>query len=336
MRKMSIIKKTNERISYRKETLGLRYKAHFIFNNMKKILVVLFLFGTFAVSAQQDPLFTQYMFNKLVINPAYAGSRQIFTVDILDRYQWVGIEGAPKVIIFSAHGLIENSNVGLGGYVYRNVIGPSINQGVMGTYSYRIRTKNGWFSFGIQVGIKYFNFNWAAIKTENTDYEFYPQDVQKITPDANIGIYYQSRRFYAGLSSKQLLENEYGVGEVDSKTTFSRLARHFYAMSGMAIPLNDKIVFRPSVLAKYVKNAPFQMDFNASFLFGNVFWAGISFRTIKTVAFLTEFRLTDYLRLGYSFDLYMNELLLYNKGSHELRLGFDISTKKRMKTPRYF
>ncbi len=333
---MSTMKKTYERVSHRKETSGLRYKAHFIFNNMKRILVAILLLGSLSVSAQQDPLFTQYMFNKLVVNPAYAGSREIFTVDILDRYQWVGIDGAPKVITLSAHGLIKNSNVGLGGYVYRNVIGPSINQGAMGTYSYRIRTDNGWFSFGIQAGIKYYNFDWAAIKTEFPDYEFYPQDVQKITPDANIGIYYQSRRFYAGLSSKQLLGNEYGVGEVNGKTTFSRLARHFYAMSGMAIPLNDKIVFRPSVLAKYVKNAPFQMDFNASFLFGNTFWAGISYRTIKTVAFLTEFRITDYLRLGYSFDLYMNELQLHNKGSHEFRLGFDISTKKRMKTPRYF
>jgi type IX secretion system PorP/SprF family membrane protein len=207
----------------------------------------------------------------------------------------------------------------------------------MGTYAYHLQTAKGRFSFGLQFGIKYFNFDWNAIRIQDPDFLFMPQDVQKISPDANFGIYYQTNRFYAGLSSKQLLQNEYGVGTVEGKTTFSRLMRHFYGMAGVAIPLDKKIVFRPSTLFKYVQNAPLQVDLNASFLFSNIFWVGASYRTEKAVTFLSEFRITPGIRLGYSFDLYLNELQLHNKGSHEFRLGFDIDMDKtRMMTPRYF
>ncbi len=304
---------------------------------MKKIIPALLLLINLTAFAQQDALFSQYMFNKLMVNPAYAGSREIMTVDLLNRYQWIGIEGAPRTISLSAHTLLKNEKVGLGGYIYRDVLGPTIDQGFMATYSYRIRTENGWFSFGIQGGVKYFDFDWNIIKTQYPDNMFTPKDVRRITPDANIGFYYQSTRFYAGLSSKQLLENEFGVAEVDGKSSFSRLTRHFYGMAGWAVPVNDKMTFRPSALAKYTKNAPLQMDFNASFLFNDVFWLGASFRTEKAVVFLTEIQITKFMRLGYSFDLYLNELQLHNRGSHEFRLGFDIfRMNERMKTPRYF
>lgn len=304
---------------------------------MKKILLAFALLLNFSAFAQQDALFSQYMFNKLLVNPAYAGSRGVFTVDLLQRFQWVSIEGAPRTTSLAFHTLLKNEKVGLGGYVYRDELGPSIDQGVMATYSYRIRTNNGWFSFGIQGGFKYFDFNWNIINTQYPDHMFDPQDVRRIYPDANLGIYYQSRRFFAGLSSKQLLENEYGVVKVNNKSSFSVLARHFYGMAGWAVPLNDKMTFRPSVLGKFVKNAPVQMDFNASFLFNDIFWFGASFRTEKAVVFLTEFQITKAIRLGYSFDLYLNELQLHNKGSHEFRLGFDLfRNKERMKTPRYF
>lgn len=304
---------------------------------MKKMLFVIMLFCGFTVTAQQDALFSQYMFNKLLVNPAYAGSRENLAIDVLSRYQWVGIDGAPRTISAAIHTAAKENKVGLGLYIYRDDLGPTKNQGLMGTYAYRIRTQKGWFSFGLQAGIKYFDFNWGAIRTQHSDVVFDPQDVRRITPDVNIGIYYQTTRFFAGISSKQLLENEYGVFENQGSTSFSRLARHFYAMTGAAFPINDKMVFRPSAMVKYVNNAPVQVDLNASILFNDVFWLGMSARSQKALVFLTEFQITKAIRLGYSFDLYLNELQLHNKGSHELRLGFDIITKhSRMKTPRYF
>ncbi len=304
---------------------------------MKRIFLAIILFCNLSVWAQQDALFSQYMFNKLLVNPGYAGSTETFSVDLLDRYQWVGIDGAPRTISLSAHTLLGNK-VGLGGYVYRDALGPTINQGAMAAYSFRIMTRHGWLSFGIQGGIKYFDFDWNIINTEYPDNTFEPQDIKKVTPDLNLGLYYYTPTFFAGVSSKQMLENEYGTATLsDGSSSFSRLSRHFYLMTGMVFPLNDKMVFRPSMMGKYVDNAPVQFDFNASILFKDAFWVGAAYRTEKAIIFLTEIKISKGIRLGYSFDLYMNELQTHNSGSHEFRLGFEVhSDKERMKTPRYF
>jgi type IX secretion system PorP/SprF family membrane protein len=301
------------------------------------LLFITLLVGM-SVRGQQDPLFTQYMFNKLVVNPAYAGSRELLTIDILNRTQWVGIDGAPQTLTFGAHMPMRNRKVAVGFYGYRDALGPTVNQGLMGTYAYRLIFPEGTFSFGLQAGLKYFNFDWNMIRVKDPDYYFYPRDVQRFYPDVNLGVYYQSSKYFAGLSSKQLLENEYGViTHEDGNNSFSRLLRHFYLMGGAIFPLDEKIAFRPSLLAKYVKNAPMQVDLNASMLFNNVFWIGASYRTEKAIAFLTEFRITDKIRLGYSYDIYFNELQPHNYGSHEIRLGFDVNVYDfRMKTPRYF
>jgi len=304
---------------------------------MKKIILVFFLFCNIAAFAQQDMLFTQYMFNKLLLNPAYAGSRENLNIDMVNRTQWVNIDGAPKTISISAHAAMRNRRVGLGVYAFRDALGPNINQGLMGTYSYRLNFVQSSLSFGLQFGIKYTDFDWNVIRVKFPDHVFTPQDVRNIAPDANFGVYYQSRKFFMGLSSKQLLENETGITNEGDKSSFSKLTRHFYLMSGCAIPLVDKIVFRPSILTKYTPNAPWQVDLNASVLFGDVFWVGASYRTAKALVFLTEFKITEKLHLGYSFDLYLNELQPFNYGSHEVRLRFEIPLfDATMRTPRYF
>ncbi len=305
---------------------------------MKKGYFIILLLFSLSAYSQQDPLFTQYMFNKLVVNPAYAGSQEIFSVDLLNRTQWVGIDGAPQTLTFGAHTAMRNRKVGLGLFGYRDVLGPQINQGLMGTYAYRLIFANSTFSFGLQGGIKYFNIDWDQIRVKHEDSYFYPQEVQKITPDFNLGLYFQSPRFFAGVSSKQLLENEYGMIKMpDGSTSFSRLLRHFYLMTGAVFPMDEKIIFRPSLLAKYVKNAPLQVDLNASVLFGNALWVGASYRTEKALAFMAGFQITPRIRLGYSYDIYLNELQAFNYGSHEIRLGFDLNLfEYRMKTPRYF
>lgn len=305
---------------------------------MKKTIFLLFLLMGFGAYSQQDALYTQYMFNKLLVNPAYAGSREVLTIDLLNRSQWVGIDGAPQTLTFGAHMAMRNRKVGVGMYGYRDALGPSIHQGLMATYAYRLLFENSSFSFGLQAGFKYFDFQWDMIRVKYPDDYFYPREVRKITPDLNLGVYYQSPKFYAGLSSKQLLENEYGVTKTQNgSTSFTRLLRHFYLMSGAVFPVNEDIFFRPSVLAKYVKNAPLQADFNASFLFKNTFWVGASYRTLKAIAFLAEFQINPRIRLGCSYDIYLNELQPHNYGSHEIRLSFDVDVYRfRMKTPRFF
>ena len=304
---------------------------------MKKLIVILALFtGPFAI-AQQDALFSQYMFNKLIMNAGYTGSREVMSADLTDRYQWAGFEGAPKTLTFSMHTPLRNEHIGVGFYFYRDELGPTVDQGFMASYAYRILLPKGKLSFGIQAGVKYFNIDWAKIYTENPDYMFQGTQENKLTPDANFGIYYYTNRMYAGISSKQLLQNEYGVVKIDGKTAYSKLVRHFYGMAGILVPISDNVIFRPSTLIKYVKNAPLQADLSANFLIHELFWVGMSYRTEKALIFMTEFNVGKNFRIGYSYDAYLNQLVNYNKGSHEIRLGFDFDLfKNRMLTPRYF
>ena len=304
---------------------------------MKKIIFLFLLFCNYIVLAQQDPLFTQYMFNKLLVNPAYAGSKEVLTVDVLDRTQWVNIDGAPKTLTISAHTALKNKKVGLGVYVYRDVLGATSTQSLMGTYAYRIYMERSSLAFGLQFGFDYFDFDWNALVLKNPDPVFDPQNVRRMTPDANFGIYYQSHLLYLGISSKQLLSNEFSHVIGDGKSTFSKLTQHFYLMGGFAMPVKDKIVFRPSMMAKYTPHAPLQLDFNMSILFGNIFWVGASYRTAKAITLLTEFKIAERIKLGYSYDLYLNELQPFNYGSHEIRIGFEFPIyETKMHTPRYF
>ncbi|MDP2238374.1 MAG: type IX secretion system membrane protein PorP/SprF [Bacteroidales bacterium] len=304
---------------------------------MKKIILFAALLMGMTAYAQQDPLFSQYMFNKLLLNPGYAGSKEVLSIDALDRFQWVGIEGAPRTFTFGAHTALPNNKVGVGLYAYRDVLGPTINQGLMGSYAYRILFPNSKLSFGLQFGFKSFVYDRSKVNTLEPDFTFDQAYVQRYTPDANFGIYYYSNKFFIGLSSKQLFQNEYGYVMVNGTSTYTRLMRHFYGMAGVAIPISEYVSLRPSFMAKFVKNAPLQLDANVSLVFNDQFWIGMSYRTEKAIIFLTEFRITEKLRVGYSFDMYLNELQPHNKGSHEIRLGLDIELfQSRMLTPRYF
>ncbi len=304
---------------------------------MKKLILIFVLFASITSFAQQDALFSQYMFNKLTVNPGYAGSREVFSADMVYRYQWVGMPGAPKTLTLGMHAPLRNDHIGLGGYIYSDQIGPVVDQGALATYAYRVNLPKGKLSFGIQAGIKYYGVDWGMIVVEDPDFAFQGDQKNKVTPDANFGIYYYSNHAYVGVSSKQLLQNEYGMVTVNGKKAYSKLLRHFYGMAGLAIPISDKVIFRPSALVKYVKNAPWQLDLNASVLFNDLFWLGMTYRTDGDLVFLTEVNIGRNYRIGYSFDVNLKDMVQYNSGSHEIRLGVDLDLlKNRMYTPRYF
>lgn len=305
---------------------------------MKKLFTFLLTLLVTAVFAQQDPLYTQYMFNKLAVNPGYAGSRDLLTADVLYRYQWVNIDGAPKTISASLHSPLNNPHLALGAYVCSDRIGPMDYTGVLGTFTYRIIFPHSKLAFGLQAGVKNNHIVLGDLNPYNQqDPLMYSNIEKKIVPDANFGVYYYSDRFYAGLSSLHLLQNQTEmVQDSAGHTQFSKLIAHFYGMTGAAFPLSDNVVFRPSLLLKYVKNAPVQLDLNASFLFANTFWLGASYRTEKAVSLITEININQNLRIGYSYDMWLNELKVYNKGSHEIRLSYDLNVGKRILSPRYF
>jgi type IX secretion system PorP/SprF family membrane protein len=308
---------------------------------MKKLFTtILLLISASFLFGQQDALFSQYMFNKLAINPGYAGSRELLTADLLYRSQWVNIEGAPKTISASLHSPLNNPHLAMGVNIYNDQIGAMSTTGVMGTFAYRIIFPKGKLSFGLQGGFKSSGINYSLINSRdgNDPFMLYRDELKKkAVPDANFGVYYYSERFYAGVSSQQLLQNQtLMVSDSAGNTQFTKLLSHFYGMSGAAIPMGENVVFRPSFLVKYVKNAPVQLDMNASFLFANTIWLGASYRTEKAVSFITEINIAQNFRIGYSYDIWFNALRAFNKGSHEIRFSFDLNVGKRILSPRYF
>ncbi len=305
---------------------------------MKKILSAIFLLVSGSLFAQQDAMYSQYMFNQLAINPGYAGSHENIAVDMLYRYQWANIDGAPRTISASIHSPFTYSHTAFGLELTNDKIGPVSYTTGMATFAYRINFNKSKLSFGLQGGFKNSDFISSLLNPHDPD-PFKNNPLEKKTVlDANFGVYYyRADKFYVGFSSHQLMKgNTLEVVDSVGNYDYSRLFKHFYLMGGWALEITDNVVFRPSILAKYVKNAPVQFDFNASFLFSETLWLGVAYRTRSAITLITEVNITQNMRIGYSYDMWLNELKIQRNGSHEFRLSFEINNNKRMKTPRYF
>ncbi len=295
---------------------------------MKKILTFLLLIAGLNSLAQQDALYSQYMFNMLVINPAYSGSRDVLSATLDDRYQWVGFPGAPQTLTFAAHTPLRNEKLALGMYIYSDKQGPLHDDGLDLNYAYRILFgENKRLAFGIDLGLHKMHIDWDKTNPySDNDIAFADRIEGKIKPDANLGIYFYSDNYYIGISSKHLFENTMTVGDISGSYTFTTLARHFYLMGGYAFPVNTWLVLKPSVLMKYTAVAPMNIDFTASALFGNIFWLGISYRTQRNaIVFLAEFNIGQHLRLGYSYDTYISKFAGQSQGSHEFMLNYEFN-----------
>ena len=307
---------------------------------MKKITLLLFALLSLSAFGQRDALYSQYMFNQLVVNPAYSGSKEEMSLSIIKRYQWTGLDGAPRTLTVSAQSPLRNEHVALGVYLYSDQIGADKDLGVVGSYAYRVRLGAGKLSLGLQAGLSQVSTDWSIVTVHEVDDAVYTnRPKNNLKPDANFGLYYYTPSYYIGISSKHLMENQFGkVEHADGSSTYSTLTRHFYFMSGMAIPVSEKIVFKPSTLIKYANNAPVNVDLNASFLFNNKIWLGASYRTgNNAMVFMLELQASSSLKIGYSYDASMGALKAYNGGSHEIMLSYDLNLfKSRVLTPRYF
>ncbi len=309
-------------------------------NAVKKIFLFIIMLGPAILFAQQDALFTQYMYTKLEFNPAYAGSHEGLSMDLLGRFQWVGVEGAPKTLCLTAHTPLPNQHLGLGMYVYMDQLGPTVDYNVMGTFAYRILFAKSKLSFGISAGIKYYDIDWSALNPKDAgDPALSNQVKNRVVPDADFGIYYYARNYYAGVSVKHLFQNQMVVTSAapDGQDNYTRLMRTYYFIGGGIIPLPGNVQIMPSVLVKYVQNAPVQADFSARIRFLDIITLGASYRTNDAMCLMMELVVYKGLSLGYSYDIWFNALKGNNQGSHEIRIGYDIDLfKTRMLSPRYF
>ncbi len=311
---------------------------------MIKKLAIFFLFLSFSagVSAQQDPMYSQYVFNGLLINPAYAGSREVLSATALYRNQWVNIPGAPKTGNFSLDTQVKNQKVGIGLNMIFDKIGVTSHSGIYGIYSYKVNFAEGILSFGLQAGIDFYNSNNSQVQYSENSSQIDPafvSDYHKVLPNFSVGMYYHNERFYAGLSSMNLLgqaiQNEIYPNMANDLNI--NIVSHYYMNAGYLLDVNKDIQLQPSLLLKFVPGAPVEADFNAVFMFFDLLSLGVSYRTSASIDVLTQVKISKQLSLGYSYEYSTNELSNFTSGSHEimLRYQFDFS-KGKIVTPRFF
>jgi len=303
----------------------------------KLVLFAALIVTSMQVQAQFEPQFTQYMFNEMFINPAYAGSREHASLTALYRNQWVGIDGAPKTQTFSGHTALKNEKFGVGLSVMNEEIGVTHDLSFFGNYAYRIPMKNGILSMGIQAGLINHQEKLLDVKTQDQGDNSFMGTPKLTVPNSGFGTYYYSKNFYVGLSIPRLLQNKVDANTGKGKNTVEMQYWHYYLMGGYVFPINDMIKLKPTFMVKSVSGAPIEADLGVHALFNETIWLGGSYRTGDSWSAIMSVQLNKQLRIGYSFDNTITDLKQYNSGSHEITLGYDFSfVKNKIVTPRYF
>ncbi len=310
---------------------------------LKKITTAVVLsLGTLTATAQQVPMYTHYMYNTLVINPAYAGSRDALTVTALNRSQWVDFKGAPITQTLTIHAPLKNQNAGLGLSVTNDKIGPINNTSVFADFAYIMKlTPKSKLALGLSAGANIFQANLSALNLDQQNDPTFLNNINgKTTPNFGFGAYYSRERFYAGVSAPNLLQNTYSqVQQVNGTTLIGKEQRHFYFIAGAVIKLSNDLDFKPTTFVKVTAGAPIQADVTASFIIVKKLTLGAMYRTGDALGALIGLDITEQLHVGYSFDWsYGLRTATYNMGSHEIMLRFDLISpeKRQIHSPRYF
>lgn len=284
--------------------------------------------------AQQDAMYTQYMFNPLALNPAFAGSRNVVSATALYRNQWSGIKGAPETTTFTIDAPINDKKIGLGLQVFNDKLGITNTTGIVASGAYRIRMDKGTLSFGLQGSLANFRANYQNVALDqtgtNTDMAF-QDNVNKTMFNIGTGIYYNSDKFYVGLSAPQLVPGKL------ASTPLSKQEIHLFLTAGVVFNLNDDFKLKPSILIKEVKGAPIEGDLNAMFWIKDVVGIGAQYRTNADVSGLLEVQATPQIRIGYAYDHSITTLQTFNSGSHEIMLRYEFGyVKNKFISPRFF
>lgn len=306
--------------------------------NIVSLLVLFFQVlpgGT--VKGQQDAMYSQYMFNQLAYNPAYAGSREAFSSVFLLRRQWVSLDGSPTTGSFYLHTPSRNLRHGFGFSAIHDRLGITRQNYLSASYAFRIPLMKGTLSLGLRGGITHFSNLFSELNPLEVEPLNPGTDLSMLLPRAGAGIYYSLERFYLGFSAPNILTPTYRfkapmMGEIASKQE-----RHFFGTFGFVVPLGENVDLRPSFVAKYVNNSPFQLDMNLGVLFNKVLWVGAGYRTGDAMVGMLEFNTKGGMRVGYAYDYTLSNLSAVSRGSHEIMFGFDLGLKKsNVVSPRFF
>ncbi len=285
--------------------------------------------------AQQDAQYTQYMYNTININPAYAGSRGVMSIFGLHRTQWVGLDGAPTTNAFSINTPINNSNLGLGVSFVNDKIGPTSDNTISADLSYTIQTSEEFkLSFGIKASGNLFNLDVNRLNPADANDPNLQNFDNEFSPNFGAGIYLHSDKMYFGLSVPNFLQDsKYN----DNEVAVFQERMNFYAIGGYVFDISPSVKFKPAFLTKVVTGSPLQVDASANFLFFDKLMLGAAYRWDAAISALAGFQVTDGLFIGYSYDRETTELRNYNSGSHEVFLRFELFNKvSKLVSPRFF
>ena len=300
-----------------------------------RILIFALMLTCYTGFAQQDAQFTQYMYNTININPAYAGSRGVMSIFGLHRTQWVGLDGAPTTNTFSLNTPISNSNLGVGLSLVNDRIGPTTDNTVSADISYTIPINENYkLSFGVKASGNIFNLDTDKLTPAQANDPNLQNFNNKFKPNIGAGVYLHSDKLYLGLSVPNFLEDsKYN----DNDVAVFQERMNFYFIGGYVFDVSPSIKFKPAVLTKMVTGSPLQVDASANFLFFDKLMLGGAYRWDAAVSVLAGFQVTDGLFIGYSYDMETTQLRRYNSGSHEVFLRFELFNKvSKMVSPRFF
>ncbi|MCH3882894.1 MULTISPECIES: PorP/SprF family type IX secretion system membrane protein [Tenacibaculum] len=297
-------------------------------------LSLLLLFISVEGFSQQDPQFTQYMYNTMSVNPAYAGSRGHTTITALGRTQWVGFDGAPDTQTLSYDTPLGYSGVGLGINLVNDKLGPSHETYLDANISYTIRTGNeGNLALGLKIGGRLLNVDWSRGTFQSPEPRFNTNINNKFLPTLGAGVYYHKPKWYVGLAVPNFIRTDHYDDNIES-VAVERL--HFFLITGYVFDLNESIKFKPAALLKGVQGAPLSLDISANFLFNEKFRAGLAWRWDDSISALLGFQVSDGLNIGYAYDLTTSNYSNYNSGTHEVMLRYEIFREGPVKSPRFF
>lgn len=306
---------------------------------MKRIfigLLVFVLIGIGKLNAQQEPMYTQYMFNTLSVNPAYAGTRNALNLNTLTRLQWVGLEGSPKTFSLALHSPINKRKIGLGLTLVTDEVGPVNNTYFTANYAYRLKiTEELTLSMGIKGGISSYYVGLTDLSLNDPEDPNFQNNEKKISPNAGVGFYLYHEKFYVGISAPKLFET---TVDEEYATSENELKRHYYIIGGYIWQINTKWVFKPTLLTKAVSGAPVSNDISMQFLYNNRIWMGAMYRIGDAAGIFVDVKINNQITIGYGYDFSLNGLSGINSGTHELMISYDFDkfAGNKVKSPRYF
>lgn len=300
-----------------------------------KLFSFVLMFTAIASFAQQDAQYTQYMYNTINVNPAYAGSRGALSIFALHRTQWVGLDGAPVSNTVSVNTPFNNSSLGLGVSIINDEIGPSTSNSISADVSYTIPVSENYkLSFGIKGTANIFNIDITKLNPGDQNDPQFQNFNNEFLPNIGAGLYLHSSKAYVGFSAPNLIEaNAYN----DNDISVYKEKINYYLIGGYVFDLSSFIKFKPTFMSKMTTGTPLQVDVSGNFMFNEKFTVGVAYRWSASLSAMVGFQITDGLYLGYAYDFETTNLDNYSSGSHEIFLRYELFKKNsKMVTPRFF